>query len=206
MSNINIPNMKEKQDQNFKNTIKRGVLILKDFGFKNFNELKGKKILDIGSYNAEFALAAQKEGIEIICSDINEEYQKAGLKKGLKYICANAMNLPFDDNSLDLVLSHASVPIISQTKEEVIKVLQEVKRVLKKDGEFRFGPIYLIANIFSNEEVFGNKKLESFSIKQRIERVRIASLNFLKNYDPNITETVLNYDGRIPRLYYTMKK
>lgn len=182
------------------------MFILERLGFKSFDELRGKKILDIGSYSAEFALGAREKGIEIICSDIKEECQKAGLAQGLNYILANANNLPFKDSSLDLVLSHASAPTVLSKKEDIIKILQEVKRVLKEDGEFRFGPTYLGKDIFLDNELFTAEEKKILNVKQKIERIREASLKFLQNYDPNITETLLSYEGRIPKLYYTMKK
>jgi len=203
MINKNIPAQKNKELEKNK---EKADFILKNLGFENFDELRNKKILDIGSLDAIFALYTKSQGIEIVCTDINETCQKEGGRKGLNYVLANAKNLPFEDNDFDLILSHASAPNILTTKEDVIAVLKEIKRVLKPGGEFRFGPIYLNANIFSNEELFTAKEEKIFNLKQRIERVRQHSIGFLKSFDKNIFETFTNHKKIVPNLYYTMKK
>ena len=185
---------------------KRAQNILNNLGFKSFDELQNKIILDIGSGSAEFGLVAKKKGIDIICSDVGEEYQKKGIEQGLDYRLINAMNIPLEDNGLDLVLSHGSVPIIFHKKELVMATLKEVKRVLKKGGEFRFGPIHLVASLLNLETLFAPGEEQTLTKKQNSERRRKRSLEVLRSYDPNITETLLDPDGIFSKLYYTMKK
>jgi len=85
MLNKNLPNIKNKKDQELEKIEKSAMSILNSLGFKSFDELKGKAILDIGSGSADLALAAKKRGIDIVCSDINNECFQKGVALGLDY-------------------------------------------------------------------------------------------------------------------------
>ncbi|MFA5230201.1 MAG: class I SAM-dependent methyltransferase [Candidatus Paceibacterota bacterium] len=113
MQNKNLPNIKNKKDEDIEKIEKRAILILNSLGFKSFDELKGKQILDIGSGMADLALAAKKRGIDIVCSDINNEYFQKGVKSGLDYRWFSGYNIHTEGESFDLVLSSGSIPMIS---------------------------------------------------------------------------------------------
>ncbi len=191
----------EKMDQQ-KNR-KRAEYILRALGFKNWKELVGKKILDIGSGDAELALTGKEMGVNIVCLDVNKEKQAQGVRNGLDYIHASADNIPIDDNSFDLILSHGSVPSFCSRKKDAIAVLNEVKRLLKTDGEFRFGTMCLS---FDEDKLFNEEEEKNFSLKQRIERVREKSLEFLQTYDPDIQEFFVKYKKEVPKICYIMQK
>lgn len=204
MFNRNMPNVKNvdaKQDK----IEARALNILNNLGFKSFDELKGKKILDMGSGRAEFGLMAKKKGIDVICSDVNPEYQKKGIEQGLDYRMIDALDIPLENNSFDLVLSHASVPIIFHKKEQLISALKEVKRILKVGGEFRFGPTHLVASLLDLETLFAPGEEAKITKEENSKRRRERSLEILRSYDPNISETLINSSGPLPILYYTMK-
>ena len=172
----------------------------------DFNYLTGKKVLEIGAGKAIIAKAAKKKGIEgIVSLDAYSEVEEELKNLGLPFVRAYTEELPFPDETFDLVLSHAGPPIISSSKEKVKKVIFEVKRILKEGGEFRFGPGSLNANIFTQEELFTPEEYKSFTQKQRIERIKQKSIEFLKSIDPNIDqkETKLGHHFQI---FYILKK
>jgi ubiquinone/menaquinone biosynthesis C-methylase UbiE len=158
---------------------KRAQAILNNLGFKSFDELKGKTILDIGSGQAEFGLGAKKKGINVICSDVDPENQKKGIEQGLDYRIIDALNIPLKDNSFDLVLSHGSVPIIFHRREQLILALKEVKRILKKGGEFRFGPTHLVASLLDLETLFTPGEEKTLTQEENSKRRRQRSLEIL---------------------------
>lgn len=180
----------ESVDENREEIVeKEAIEDLKDLGL-DFNYLKDKLTLDIGAGSAKVAEAAKKKGVEIISLDINPEmWTEEGTKlPDVPYVKASAEKLPFDNETFDLVISHAGPFSNIPSKEIVAKIIAEAKRVLKEGGEFRFGPGNLNANIFTSEELFTPEEEESFTIEQRIERIGEKSIEFLKSIDPNITQ------------------
>ncbi len=151
--------------------------------------LKDKKIAEIGAGIGNFAAEAKKHGIDVIAlegyPDNREEQEK--VSENVCYVVGNAREIPFKDESLDLVIAHAAPPIIVSTKEEARVIIKEAMRVLKEGGELRFGPAPLYANIFETEELFTKEEEESFSTEERIARIGEKSFEFLKTIDPNVT-------------------
>lgn len=179
-----------------------------------WNQLKGKKILDVGAGLAEVEQAAKKRGIEVVSVDQSPgTYREQGevIPHDVLYLEADAAKLPFEDNTFDLIISHAAPPIISGSKEEVKAVILEARRVLKPGGEFRFGIGNLSANIFDDRELWTKEEEEMLSVDDRIKRIRSKSLEFLQSIDANITESpsLPTYNVEITNLddhYYVLKK
>jgi ubiquinone/menaquinone biosynthesis C-methylase UbiE len=170
---------------------------LKGLGL-DFDYLKGKLILDIGAGPGVIAEVAKKEGIKVISLDINPEmWTEEGIKMpDVPYVKADAENLPFADETFDLIISHAGPLILSSSKEKIAVMIQEAKRVLKEGGEIRFGPGNLNANIFTTEELFTPEEEESFTTEQRIQRIGQKSLEFLKTIDSNINQKEIKESSR----------
>ncbi len=115
-----------------------------------------KKILDVGSGSSDFARYAREHnlGSEIYGIDeTNWETLDGKIKIDKKHFAiAKAEAIPFDDNSFDLVVAHASVPGAyahtvdrrfkkppwQQIGDKVIENLLEMLRVTKPGGEIRF--------------------------------------------------------------------
>ncbi|KKQ94925.1 MAG: hypothetical protein UT66_C0004G0026 [candidate division CPR2 bacterium GW2011_GWC1_39_9] len=96
----------------------------------------GQKVLDIGCGNGRF-LNYQEADINYYGVDpssklleiAKKKHQKAIFKKG------DFLNLPFGDNFFDIVVSIAAYHHVPSVNLR-IKALNDVKRVLKKDGLF----------------------------------------------------------------------
>jgi ubiquinone/menaquinone biosynthesis C-methylase UbiE len=104
--------------------------------------LKGKTILDVGCGNGNTVLAITKEvgpngkvvGIDISPEGIAEAKRKAvelGLEKVTEFRVADAEQLPFKDNSFDIVISECVVCLTPDKQ----KALNEKARVLKPGGK-----------------------------------------------------------------------
>ena len=107
------------------------------------NRWKGKgynSFLDLGCGRGRHSIQFAKAGFQVSSADLSEVAVK-GLKDWAKdeklNIDANVCdmtNLPYKDNSFDCLLAYH---VISHTDSKgIVKILSEIKRVLKDKGEF----------------------------------------------------------------------
>ncbi len=99
----------------------------------------GMKILDVGCGTGEFTFFLGK-AIKDVCFtglDSEEEFIKSAKRKAesqkdndYDFLIGNGLELPFADNSFDLVVSQTFLTAVSDYK----KALSEMKRVCKKNG------------------------------------------------------------------------
>lgn len=108
---------------------------------KLLRTIKYKKVLDVGCGDGGLFSATSEEslytGVDISPTQLLDFKKSLDKKTGRKpnLVEADIMDLPFEDNSFDVaiacdVLEHAIDPI---------KVLSEIKRVVKNDGHVIFG-------------------------------------------------------------------
>ena len=103
----------------------------------NFSKkfLKGKKLLNIGSWTGPFESLAVKTAADITAIDIDDRPLKV-LKKNLPSVHvkkASADNLPYKKNNFDVVTYWAVIEHIPVGYE--LATLREINRVLKPKGE-----------------------------------------------------------------------
>jgi len=98
-------------------------------------------VADIACGNGRHLIPLAKKCKKAIALDISNELLEISKKKASEnnleniiFIHSNALNLPFEDNSFDTILFIASLHNI-EGKENRIKCLKEIKRVLKADGK-----------------------------------------------------------------------
>jgi ubiquinone/menaquinone biosynthesis C-methylase UbiE len=123
-----------------------GIEILHPGGFKltkrtaELCELRsGKSILDVSSGRGTQAIYyAQTYGVSVTGLDISEEMIntatkraiKSGVSEKVKFILGDSQNLPFANNSFDVVINECAVGIPDDSQ----KVLNEMLRVVKSKG------------------------------------------------------------------------
>lgn len=97
-----------------------------------------KKILDICTGTGDLALKFAKQGNEVLGIDLSKEMIEVAKKKNrfnnLKFKTADATNLPFEDKSYGIVT--VSFGLHEMPTNIMLKVLGEVRRVLKDRGQF----------------------------------------------------------------------
>lgn len=141
------PSTEEKRDE----VITFGYL--KDLDITE-KDLVGKRVLDIGAGDGEFARWANHHGSDVtsIGLGLGEEQTRALTQ----YVVADAVALPFADNTFDVVVSLHAVPnvvavvgggpiprneIVKRDHERRMSAVREAIRVLKPGGEIRFAPV-----------------------------------------------------------------
>jgi len=115
-------------------------------------DIRGKFILDIGSGFPGFAHECINRGIaEVLSLDrsrrdfgLPEKYlgSKSEFFDITPIVIAQAEGLPFSDDAFDLVIAHASVPLLCQTKKSVSDVIEAMIRV---SPDVRIVPIVIKA-------------------------------------------------------------
>ena len=113
------------------------------------SKVKGKVVLDLGCGTGKFMQKFYKEtskyyGLDLSSSQLNIAKTKVS-GDNVDFICCSAEEIPLLDNSVDVIISTWVLGTILEVDRRN-KVLKEMKRVLKKDGE-----IYLVENDIGGE-------------------------------------------------------
>jgi ubiquinone/menaquinone biosynthesis C-methylase UbiE len=152
----------------------------------SWEDLKGKKTLEIGAGLAELSQAAKQKGIDVVAleKDPSMWEEDGEVPTDVEYIVGEAEQIPLEDSSVDVVISKAAPPTISQTREEVVQVVAEAMRILKPDGVFRFGPARMA--YLGEEPIFTEEEKDAFSTEQRADRVLQKSFEVLQEMFPTV--------------------
>ena len=113
----------------------RAQFILDRLGF-SWQDLRGKTVIDLGAHTAELARAARQHRIKVYSIDRNAPAFSLPKTTRERYVVAQAQDLPFPDEAVDIVLSHAGAIDIHPGNPESIRVLDEAVRVAKQEVRF----------------------------------------------------------------------
>ncbi len=90
------------------------------------DELRGKRVLEVGVGTGRFAVPLQKSGIDLVGIDISHAMVELGLAKGLRNVVfADAARLPFAARAFDVATSNHVLHLIADWRD----VLREIARV-----------------------------------------------------------------------------
>lgn len=131
---------------------------------------KGEKILDVGCGTGTYGLEFAKIGLEVTCLDMSERMLKiAKTKSGdIDMILGNAEGMPFRDNTFDLIVGITLIEFLDRPE----KAIQEMKRVLKREGRIILGvlnrfSLFAFYERISQNEIYANAKFYSiFELKK----------------------------------------
>ena len=112
-------------------------------------KIKDKIVLDLGSGTGKFMQKFYNETSKYYGLDLSKEQLNIAKRKvnndSVEFICCSAENIPLPDNSIDVIISTWVLGTILEVDRRN-KVLDEMKRVLKNDGN-----IYLVENDIGGE-------------------------------------------------------
>ena len=119
-----------------------------DSGFENYQkflgfeleDLKGNNVLDIGGQpNGFFAAEAESIGAKVVTFNPKTSGES---RKHNDIVAGLAQQMPFKNESFDIVLAYASVPAyLPQFEPEYRETFSEMLRVLKPGGKIYIFPI-----------------------------------------------------------------
>jgi len=119
-------------------------------------------ILDIGCGNGK-NMGSRKDCIYIGLDACENLMKQAKLKSNCSYIVGNCINLPFESNSFHYAMSIAVIHHLS-TESRRLQAIQEINRILKKDGE---ALIYVWAY---EQPRFENEKSQDVNVKWMLQK------------------------------------
>jgi len=119
------------------------------FDIEKDNIFEGKTVVDIGCGEAGKTLFYAKHGVERIFGvevlgkyeeQANSLAHKLGLSDKFEFVTSDAANLPFEDNSIDIIIANDAIEHVDEPE----RVITECLRVLKRDGRLymNFPPYY----------------------------------------------------------------
>lgn len=147
-------NLSEKSKNYYEeNDIYEIFSIAEDYPNKIYNfllpKVQNKIVLDLGCGTGKFMQKFYKETTKYYGLDLSNEQLNIAKEKvkdsNVEFICCSAENIPLPDNSVDVIISTWVLGTILEIDRRN-KVLEEMKRVLKKDGN-----IYLVENDIGGE-------------------------------------------------------
>ncbi len=93
------------------------------------DELRGKKVLEVGVGTGRYAVPLQKSGLDVVGVDISNKMVELGLGKGLRnVVLADGARLPFTPRAFDMATSNHVLHLIPDWRE----VLLEIVRVARE--------------------------------------------------------------------------
>ncbi len=170
----------------------------------NEEQLKNKKILEIGSGSGMLVMYLRKKGIEAFGIEPEDNSLKASEilfeKNGVESCIKKGFGekLPYSDETFDLIVSFQ----VLEHTQNPLKVLEECKRVLKKEGIIYF----VIPNYHSFWEghfglfwlPFLNKKMAKWYVKifrrntNFIDNLQFITLKKIKNWSKQLGLEILD--------------
>jgi len=145
-----------------------------------------QQILDIGCGNAPLTIelakrfpTAQLTGLDFWGKNwdysmqmCQENAQQAGVSRQVTFRQGSATELPFEDDSFDLVVSNLVFHEVGQTKDKR-QPLCEAMRVLKPGGEFVLQDLFLLRPYFGSPE----------ELKESLQNVGVRKVEFIRTCD-----------------------
>ena len=148
------------------------------------------KVLDIGTGSGTLAIGLCKElpitsaiGLDtsnLILSFAQENAEKNNLSSRVTFIEGNAEDMPFEDNTFDLIVSSNTLHLI----ENPLKMFKEMDRVLKDEGKFFISDFK--RNFFSLisghiKSAYKPKEIEKILNQSQLKKWKIKSYFFWMN-------------------------
>jgi len=162
---------------------------------KLINKVEDKFAVDLGIGTGLFTKILREKGYKVIGIDISDEMLKIAKNRGFEVIKHDLNEpLPFNDESFDFVFSMTSIEFLKNPEN----LFEEVKRVLKKDGEFllitlnslslwafvrRVKGLFIKNYVFKKGRFYSPNKLRKF-FDEKWEIEKFGTCTFIPPWNP----------------------
>ena len=162
---------------------------------KLINKVEDKFAVDLGIGTGLFTKILREKGYKVIGIDISDEMLKIAKNRGFEVIKHDLNEpLPFNDESFDFVFSMTSIEFLKNPEN----LFEEVKRVLKKDGEFllitlnslslwafvrRVKGLFIKNYVFKKGRFYSTNKLKKF-FDEKWEIEKFGTCTFIPPWNP----------------------
>lgn len=155
-------------------------LYLVDLGL-SWDELRGKTVLDLGAGLGEFARAARVHGIDVTSLELRPELwsSEGEPPTDIPYVIADAVKLPFDDESFDVVVSRQGPLGTEEDQQRFTQMMHEAIRVLRPGGELRFGPTPVAPTVAHANPSDADSSLDGLTLDERILHLANTTRTYL---------------------------
>ncbi len=135
-------------------------------------------LLEIGAGHGRDSKFFQENGLQVTCIDLSPEMIQLCLQKGLDARVMDMVDLDFPDHSFDAV--YALNSLLHLPKEELPKVLHNIRRVLKVNGLLFLGIWggYDFEGIWEKDS-YEPKRFFSFHSDEKLKQVVTEALTLL---------------------------
>lgn len=127
------------------------------------------RVLDVGSGPGRDGLLLKEAGLEVVCVDASSSMVELSTKRGLTSLVGDFLELPFEEKSFDGVWAYTSLLHVS--KQDVKKVVAEIRRVLREGGHLGLGLIEGEGEMYRENMGEGNARLFSYFKKEEVEEI-----------------------------------
>lgn len=164
--------------------------------FDEFIKLSNNKVLDVGSGPGRDGAILKDAGLDVTCLDASESMVEICKSRGLTSVCADFNTIPFSDQLFDGVWAYTS--LLHVPKSEVAQVMQEINRVIKKDGILGLGLIEGDTEGYKESEKVTFPRWFSYYAKDEVEQL-LENHGFKVIYFETFKPSVRNYLNFIAR-------
>ena len=180
--------------------------------------VKDKIVLDIASgsgYGTHFLASAAREAYGVEIDQDAVDYSKAHHPgSNLHFLQGSVENIPLEDHSVDVVVSFETIEHVSA--ELQIRMMEEIKRVLKDDGilfisspdKYHYSEERNYVNPFHVHELYFAEFKDL--LKNYFSRIKIAEQGFLCGsfavWETDPSGKIYLYDGLTPKRSWEREK
>jgi ubiquinone/menaquinone biosynthesis C-methylase UbiE len=160
------------------------------------NNLKGKRILNLGSGPGRDAIILKNKGLEVYCVDASPTMVNMTKQLGFESEVKDFIELAFPEESFDGVWAYTS--LLHIPKSELVIMLKKIYKWLKKEGVFLIGMVEgTFEGMKQRDSMPGSQRYFRYYLEEELDTL-IVPLGFKKIF----TERYLRHKNTYIHLLY----